>query len=271
MQTQGSFTFGTSGASTTNFTNDTNFAYLGGTPYTGVAPYTGYTPDWTKVVNGFVPGTALPGPNQSLTFTCDWTISGTQGSGKILSVTFSTGPGGGNHVIVVLKAGGGTLIDGRPYIFYPPSTSMVCFKEDTKILTNNGYVAIQNLRKGDMIKTLKNGYQPIAMIGKRAIYHPASNERIKDQLYNCSRREYKEVFDDLIITGCHCILVDEFTDEAQKQKTIEVNRKIYATDNKYRLPACVDSRAGIYEPSGTYTIYHLALCDRSNICNEVSD
>jgi hypothetical protein len=65
--------------------------------------------------------------------------------------------------------------------------------------------------------------------------------------------------DELILTGCHCILVDEFKDAAEREKTIAVNRKIYITDDKYRLPACVDERAQIYEKSGTFPIYHLAL------------
>jgi len=38
-----------------------------------------------------------------------------------------------------------------------------------------------------------------------------------------------------------------------------VNKGIYITDDKYRLPACVDERAQLYEKSGTFTIYHLAL------------
>ena len=31
------------------------------------------------------------------------------------------------------------------------------------------------------------------------------------------------------------------------------------TDDKYRLPACADLRASVYETTGTYTIYHLSL------------
>jgi hypothetical protein len=38
-----------------------------------------------------------------------------------------------------------------------------------------------------------------------------------------------------------------------------VNGNIYITDKKYRLPACIDHRATVYETAGTYTIYHLAL------------
>ena len=31
------------------------------------------------------------------------------------------------------------------------------------------------------------------------------------------------------------------------------------TDKKYRLPACADDRASIYEVEGDVTIYHIAL------------
>jgi hypothetical protein len=134
-----------------------------------------------------------------------------------------------------------------------------CFKEDTKILTDKGYIPIQHLKKGDLVKTLYNDFKPIDMIGKKEINHPASKDRIKNQLYICTKNNYPEIFEPLIITGCHSILVDEFVSEEQRQKTIEVNGDIYVTDKKYRLPACVDERASVYEVPGTYTTYHFAL------------
>jgi hypothetical protein len=138
--------------------------------------------------------------------------------------------------------------------------SFTCFKEGTKILTDNGYKQIETLKKGDLVKTLNDGYKSIFMIGKRNIYHAANTtERIKDQLYKCTHMEYPEIKEDLVITGCHCILVDGFKDDEQRQKTIEVNGKIYVTDRKYRLPICLDERASVYEFPGDYTIYHLAL------------
>jgi hypothetical protein len=140
-----------------------------------------------------------------------------------------------------------------------PLAPITCFKEDTKILTNKGYIHIQDLRKGDLIKTINHNYLPIDMIGKTEIYNPALKERIKDQLYKCSQEQYPEIFEDLIITGCHSILVDKFANEEQREKTIEVNKNIYVTDRKYRLPACADNRASIYEHPGNCTIYHLAL------------
>jgi len=142
-------------------------------------------------------------------------------------------------------------------------TNVVCFKEDTMILCSvNGidtYVPVQILRKGMMVKTLYDGYKAIVSIGFSTIDHEASDIRIKDQLYVCSRDKYAEIFEDLVITGSHCILVDEFANKAQQQDTIHVNGKIYMTDDKYRLPACVDDRATVYPVKGTFTIYHFAL------------
>jgi hypothetical protein len=134
-----------------------------------------------------------------------------------------------------------------------------CFKEGTKILTDTGYRPIQDLRKGDLVKTLLNGYKAIDMIGKSEIYHLATTDRTKDQLYKCSVDKYPELFEDLVITGCHSILVDDFKDEKQKEKVLELYGEIFITDDKYRLPACIDDRASVYDIQGTYTIYHLAL------------
>ena len=137
-----------------------------------------------------------------------------------------------------------------------------CFKEGSKILTNKGYIPIQDLRKGDLVKTVKHNYKPIEMIGKREIYHPALKERIKDQLYQCSNDAYPEIFETLVITGCHSILVENsitVVDAEQIEKVKEVNGGIYLTDDKLRLPACIDERTSIYPVPGTYMIYHLAL------------
>jgi streptogramin lyase len=137
--------------------------------------------------------------------------------------------------------------------------NIVCFKEDTKILTDSGYKLVQDLRKGDLVKTLLNGFVPIEMIAKKDFYNPASSDRIKDQLYILTNENYPDVFEPLVITGCHCILVDEFKDDEQRNQVNEVLGKIYATDGKYRLPACVDERCEIYEKKGNCTIYHIAL------------
>ena len=153
-----------------------------------------------------------------------------------------------------------TLQNRGWFTYYTVFDPTPCFKEDTLILTNKGYRRIQELRKGDLVKTLLNGFLKIDMIGKRNIDHKACVEdRIKDQLYKCSHENFEEVFEPLVLTGCHSILVDNYVSEEQRKKTIEVNKDAYVTDRKYRLPACVDERTTVYEIPGTYTIYHLAL------------
>ena len=97
------------------------------------------------------------------------------------------------------------------------------------------------------------------MIGFREIYNPICEERIKDKLYKCTYKNFPEVFEDLVITGCHSILVDNFKDDEQVEKTRKLLGNIYSTDDKWRLPACIDERTEHYEKEGTFTIYHLAL------------
>jgi hypothetical protein len=139
-------------------------------------------------------------------------------------------------------------------------TNMICFKEGCQILTIKGYRPVEKLIKGDLIKTVDHGFLPIDMIGKKKMIHNVSNKRIKDQLYRCSSSEYPEVFGELVITGCHSILVEDFFSDVQREKTMEYNKgRIFITDNHYRLPAFLDNRASVYEHAGTYTIYHFAL------------
>ncbi len=133
------------------------------------------------------------------------------------------------------------------------------FKEGSNILTNKGYIPIEDLRKGDLVRTVLNGFKMINMIGKREDTYELSSERIKSQFYKCVKENYPDLFEDLIITGSHAILVDDFVSEEQRDKVKEVLGDIYITNNKYRLPACADDLASLYETSGKHTIYNLAL------------
>jgi len=148
-------------------------------------------------------------------------------------------------------------------IFIPP---IPCFGENTKILTDNGYKLIQDLKIGDMVKTLLNDYKPIVIIGKQTIEHFAYKERIKDQLYKYTENEYTEIFEDLILTGGHSILVDKLT-EIQQIKTKEYWDDLLKTDNKYRLLSVIDEKSHVYEISGNYTVYHLALENNDCLSN----
>lgn len=162
-------------------------------------------------------------------------------------------------LIDIYDTNGKTLSSPLSVTFNISPSNYVCFKEDSKILTDNGYIPIQYLKNGDLVKTTKNGYKPISLIGKSKIYHQEKMERVGDQLYRCGKENYPELFEDLIITGYHSILVDNFKNNDEMELTIKANGKIFVTDGKFRLPACADSKASIYEKSGLYMIYHIAL------------
>ena len=166
----------------------------------------------------------------------------------------NTGGGGGG--------GWSSISGGSGIVILSFTLPYPCFLKSSKILTNYGYIPIEDLKKGDLVKTLLHDFKPIAMIGKKEIYHSASKERIANQLYQCSRDNYPELLEPLVLTGCHSILVENSTsvvDAEQIEKVIAVNGGIYLTDDKLRLPACVDEKTTVFPNEGTYTIYHIAL------------
>lgn len=144
------------------------------------------------------------------------------------------------------------------FAFAPIAGPLVCFKEGTMIRTVKGRCPIQELRVGDLVLTHRHGFVAIHSIGYRPIHHVPQEERVKDQLYVCKQDQYPELEEDLVITGCHAILVDAFK-EGEREKTKEVLGDNYVTDGKYRLPACVDQRAAVYDKEESCLIYHLAL------------
>jgi hypothetical protein len=148
----------------------------------------------------------------------------------------------------------------------PPS----CFQKNTLILCrNNGedqYIPIQNIRPGMLVKTFKNGYKPVDMIGVRTFQNDPDAAIIGNKLYVCSQANYPELTQDLIMTGYHSVLVNTFKDN-QREQTKNALGKIYVTDNMYRLPLCVDDRANVYSVKGETLIYHLALEHADNYMN----
>ncbi len=51
-----------------------------------------------------------------------------------------------------------------------PTTTFICFARNAGIETNRGRVLVQDLRAGDMVLTLDNGYQPIKWIGSSVVW-----------------------------------------------------------------------------------------------------
>jgi hypothetical protein len=80
-------------------------------------------------------------------------------AGQIASITFNSGDD---------EAGTVTFVGGEVLTFSEMET-VICFAAGTRIKTAAGYRRVENLRIGDLIRTLDRGMQPIRWIGRREV------------------------------------------------------------------------------------------------------
>jgi len=234
-----------------------------------------------SIISLFTP-VITPAATQNATYLQTAKVTVTPTSDSTGAFTFSLQPGyqgcttvdpntgvvtiGGTGTITVLATQAATssygpvttpAVAGTIIVDFSP---IPCFKEGTQILTIDGYRLIQDLRKGDLVKTLNHGYVGINMIGCQIIYN-RKETIFFDKMHKCSNENYPEIFEDLYITGLHAVLVDGLTDEQQRQIKCVYNDSVYVTDDKYRLPVCFDKRATPHETDEDeqVVIFHLAL------------
>ena len=206
-------------------------------------------------------GTALYSSNYTVTTTSYTAIPNT-----ILLLNMSTSSpftdSGPNNISFSISTPNPPLSSSLTPVTGVPSNLYPCFKEGSKILCliddMEVYVPIQNIRKGFLIKTFTSGYKPVCMIGHRKIYNPDNDLRFKNRLYKLTKDNYPTLFEALVLTGCHSLLVDRLT-EQQEEDTREDVGKLYITETKYRLFTYLDNKAKTYEKEGLHEIWHLAL------------
>jgi hypothetical protein len=154
---------------------------------------------------------------------------------------------------------GTTLNSDGSYYLYPAAP---CFLEGTTVLCEvagvETYVPVEKLQRGTLVKTCLDGFQPVALVGHGVLSNPGNSERTEHRLYKCTPSKYPDLTNDLYVTGCHSILEFPITNE-QKDATLNKLGKLYVTDKKYRLMACVDERAEPWNSEGAFTIWHFAL------------
>ena len=146
-----------------------------------------------------------------------------------------------------------------------PTPPYPCFLQGTRILCMNTetdceeYIAVEKLRRGDLVKTLLNGYKAITHIGHTRLPNPATDTDKRNRLYRFSKSKCPEVNRDLYITGEHCTLRLDLT-YAQVERIKDHMGRYYITDKQFRCPACLDERAEPYDREDKpVTIWHFAL------------
>ncbi len=222
---------------------------------------------WSDVYNGtisvsFVSGSSEGSPILNYKYSLDegntFTVLNPIDSLSPITITGLTQRTNYNLVLQAINANG----DGTPSD--PVALYYMCFLEGSKILCYDPDAKkeverpVESLRKGDLVKTTMDGYKAIDTIGTSKIYNPANLMRSKNRLYKYSKENHPELKEDLVITGCHAVLVTELSDE-ERRDLIDIQGKVYVTEDYYRLIACVDKRAQPYEKEGLFNIWHFAL------------
>jgi hypothetical protein len=141
-------------------------------------------------------------------------------------------------------------------LFYPDPS---CFNEGTKILCLNKkleeeYIPIENLRKGDLVKSFLHGYRKIDLIGKNTMINNP------DKFSKCM---YKMEKTDLIITGWHSILVDDLG-EHKEENDKRFGGSSQIIDNKHLLLSSISKDFVKLENNDVYTYYHFILENNGN-------
>jgi hypothetical protein len=144
-----------------------------------------------------------------------------------------------------------------------------CFNEGTKILTLNKhfeeeYIPIENLRKGDLVKSYKHGYRKIDLIGKNPMIN--NPERFNECMYKMTKTDDNGLIEDLIVTGGHSLLVDELSEIVRaKHKELNVwDGNVLKIDDKYLLIVCASDKFVKLENTNLYTYYHFILENNGN-------
>jgi hypothetical protein len=148
-----------------------------------------------------------------------------------------------------------TVIGFIPYPCFLQGSKILCMNTETD---EEEYIAVENLRRGDLVKTAKHGYKAIELIGYREIPNPLAVSRNSGKLYWFRRSKISGLREDLCVTGDHCILHRSISDE-KKDQVLGYMGDIYVTEDHYRVPAWLDDRAEPYSKSGPATIWHFAL------------
>ena len=175
----------------------------------------------------------------------------------------------GSNLLYMVDSGNNAIRFLGPYgvaTLYPHMPDVQpCFLEGTRILCKvkptdklDYYVPIEQIKKGTLVKTSRDGYKKVILIGKASVNNTDTDERTEHRLYKLTPDNYSELKEDLYITGHHSVLVDSLTDQ-QKEETLKYVADVFGTDGKVRLMARVDDRAVPWQSAGTYTIWHFAL------------
>jgi len=149
---------------------------------------------------------------------------------------------------------------GNVFLGTQSSPEPPCFNKGTNILCLNSnneeeYVPVEQLKSGDLVKTYNNGYKKIDTIAHTTLQN---NVDVFTQCMYIMPKQ-NDMIDDLIVTGGHSILVDNYKSEQVKNHHKRLFGKLDLIDNKYLLLAGQTPLFKQITDDKVYDIYHLCL------------
>jgi hypothetical protein len=141
-------------------------------------------------------------------------------------------------------------------------TEPVCYSRGTKILCDTGYIPVEQLEPGTLVKTHGHGYREVELVGKGSFRNDQSNW--KRCMYVLPKKG--SMTDDLIVTGGHGIL-------KQRLSSLEIERDRYwyskcgkhaKIDNMYLVRAGKSPEFKKVTTDDVYEYYHFSLKGPSN-------
>jgi hypothetical protein len=133
----------------------------------------------------------------------------------------------------------------------------VCYAAGTKILCENGYRPIEELKPGDVIQTYLHGNLPIECIKSNTFIN--NPDKWSDCMYKMVSTNPDH--EDLIVTGGHGILKERLTPEELKADIdwFNKNRRYSIIDKWYLQRAAFSKDFVKITDKKEYTYYHLSL------------
>lgn len=132
------------------------------------------------------------------------------------------------------------------------------------------YVRITELEPGiHFLKTAEDGYKPLRHLHSSIISNPCTDDRTIHRLYKLPKNSFKELDEDLILTGGHGVLVQQLSD-TQKEQSCEYYGNVYTTGSYFRWFPSLDSRAEPYTDKcgvGDQVVYHVVLDNSDEFLN----
>ncbi len=153
-----------------------------------------------------------------------------------------------------------SAFSGDPSCFIE-NTAILCF---SRTLGQDRYLPIQTLRVGDLVKTFKHGYRKIQNIGKSYMFNDP--HIWYSRLWVLKKTEENGLLEDVIMTGGHGIMVDNFTKDVLKPNAKQIVGHKYVEEHpidtidgkSYVLAAAHKDTVG-FTDNNFYTTYHLTL------------